>query len=651
MAFDLAAWALLVVVGYSAGARVLTLLGAEQLRPGDRFIIGTWIGIALAALLLLAASLFGPVSPRVSLGIGAAFTVLAIGARRRPHHIGNSAHVPPEAPVPAAAVIMGALLAAIGAAALTSDPVTLYDSLVYHVGIIGWLREHGTVPGLALIHNRLGHVSPWFALGAAFDAGVTTNRGANVPLGFAMVMVAVQGAIAVARIASRRGTESDWFLALTTAALVWTGVVSNAASPSPDVVTNVLIVLVAWSMLVVPRASVARRHAGWRRWFTPRLLPFILAIAASGMKMFAIPAAVAAALFYTFGRTYDGGARDAIVRAGVSVALGAILLTPFFAANLVASGCPLFPSRIGCVAAGWSIGPLQAADYAEYIRNVARWESRRSVSGAAELPWVGPWIGAHPVLTTLAVLVLPLAIALLRGPRRDGVRSALLLAVLGIAFVGSQAPAPRFLFAFVLVAPVVALAYPLSALSKHALTSHDANGSMRRAASVAFVASALVMGLGYALASQKLNVRSAVLNQRSALRADAADFVVPALPKAPTHLYVWRLNDFELVTPVPRPIADTLGFHSAIGDNTSYEKCSTAPLPCTPYIPSGDVRLRVPRRGVSGGFVRLANGNAGTVTRAQCIGEIDGATTYPAPPTRITPAIGAVQHCGETDRR
>ena len=84
----------------------------------------------------------------------------------------------PDAPVPLAALVSGVSLAAVGAAALASDPVTLYDSLVYHIGIIRWLHEHGTVPGIALIHNRLGHVSAWFALGAAFDTGPATNRAA-----------------------------------------------------------------------------------------------------------------------------------------------------------------------------------------------------------------------------------------------------------------------------------------------------------------------------------------------------------------------------------------------------------------------------------------------------------------------------------------
>jgi hypothetical protein len=40
MLFDLAAWAVLIVVACVIGSGVLAVLGAEYLRIGDRFILG-----------------------------------------------------------------------------------------------------------------------------------------------------------------------------------------------------------------------------------------------------------------------------------------------------------------------------------------------------------------------------------------------------------------------------------------------------------------------------------------------------------------------------------------------------------------------------------------------------------------------------------
>jgi len=85
------------------------------------------------------------------------------------------------------------------------------------------------------------------------------------------------------------------------------------------------------------------------------------------------------------------------------------------------------------------------------------------------------------------------------------------------------------------------------------------------------------------------------------------------------------VNDVDVLTPVPTPIADTLGYHSVIAYNAPFEKCSTAPLPCTPYLPTQDVRLRRPAIGLSGGFVRTREpGLAGRVPT--CIGELSAST-------------------------
>lgn len=632
MLFDAAAWALTIATSYAIGAGVLAAFGAEQLRAGDRLILATWIGIVVASIALLGASAFVPLSPRASVAVVGTLVVVAVWVLGHAgRHVARRRR-PAEVPIPAGALIAGTLLIAIGAAALTSDPVTLYDSLVYHLGIMRWLREHGTVPGLALIHNRLGHVSAWFALGAPFDSGPATHRAANVPLGLALVLVAVQGAMALARIVGRRDGGADWFLALASIALIWAATYYDAATPSPDVATNALIVVVAWSMLVVPRAGSPHSHAAGRRWLTPRLVPLVLAVGASSMKLFALPAVVAAGLFYAFGRGDDRGAREFLARIVVCAVVGTLLITPFLAANIISSGCPLYPSPIGCVHTAWSVGSAAAADYAAYIRDVARWESRDSAAAAMRVPWVGAWIAAHPVITTLVAVAPMLATLLLRGPRRDGVRSASLVAMLGIAFAAWQAPAPRFLYAFVIIVPGLALAYPLAALAHRGdrTTHRDDVAGVRRAAATGYVAFALVAGVAYALASQKLNILSAVATGAPAIPASGDALVFPAAPAAPERLYRWRVNDVDVVTPVPRPIADTLSYRSAIGPDPGFEKCSTAPLPCTPYLPAADVRLRAPARGIAAGFVRSPDRTALSAGAPRCVGEL---------PTPFAPAV------------
>jgi hypothetical protein len=143
------------------------------------------------------------------------------------------------------------------------------------------------------------------------------------------------------------------------------------------------------------------------------------------------------------------------------------------------------------------------------------------------------------------------------------------------------------------------------------------------------VATSVVVGGAYAVASQKLNVWSALTRGAPLVSILRADLVVPAAPATPPRLFRWRVNDLDVLTAVPWPIADTLDYRSVIAPNSPLEKCSTAPLPCTPYLPRSDVRLRRPARGIAGGLIRdqqpgLAGGSA------ICVGELrltDGAAT------------------------
>jgi len=639
MLLDILAWSLALASASVIGAGVLVVFGAHRLRPGDRAVLAAWIGVIVLAVGLLAVSLVGPLSPGVGLSTTALLTAAGVWVARRDRHSESRHHLTADVPLPPWARVVGLASIAVGAAALASDPVTLYDSLVYHVGIIRWLSDHGTVPGVALIHNRLGHVSAWFTLGAPFDAGLLRDRAANVPLGLALVLVAAQASLGVARLAARRGTGADAFLALSSIALLVAAVRYNTATPSPDMVTNALIVVVAWSLLVVPHVTPTSSSRPWNRWLTPRLLPFVLGVGASTMKLFAVPAAVAAAMFYSFAVTDDRGAGLAARRVAVCAIVALVLMLPFLAANVAASGCPLYPSPIACLPTTWSVGGDAAAAYAEYVRDVARWDIRRTVSESTALSWVGRWVAMHPVLFVPIVLSPLLGAILLLGPRRGGMRSALLVAILGLGFTAWQAPAPRFLHAFGIIAPVLAVSFPFaSALQRrgaHPVTLRAEAERYRTAA--AFVLTAIVTSAAFAVASQKVNVVSAVVGESPLIVVSRDILVFPAAPAPPSRLYRWRVNDVEVFTPVPRPIADTLSYASTIDGNVGFEKCSTAPLPCTPYLPARTVALRVPTRGISSGFAQRPLSNGLAARERRCLGELVAPFSHRATATPVHP--------------
>ena len=635
MLFDLAAWVVILLVAWTVGRGVMALLRAGDLRPGDALICASWIGVVVLSLALLATSIVAPLTPVTGAVVALILAALGVAVVGSPARSRGPISVRRHRET--ALLAAGALALAIGAAALTSDAVTLYDSLVYHVGIVRWLREYGTVPGLALLHNRLGHASAWFTLAAPFDGGAVTNRTATVPLGVALVLAGLQAAIAMGRAVARRASVADWFFIVLAGAFIWAVVAHDVATPSPDVATNVLVAVAAWSVLVLaprPADGVAFLPAGHA------LVPLILAVGAAGMKLFALPAAFVAAGFYVASvRASDSGAsafRAAAVAAGVAF----VGLAPFLAANLAASGCVLFPSPIGCTRLPWSLGAAAAADYAEYIRDVARWDRRGNVPPNDATGWILPWISAHPVVTLLAAVSVVLSVHLLRRASRSGspdtepstvagLRTVVALGLVGIAFAAWQAPAPRFFYSAVLLIPALAAARCASTGFGSPVASRNPDvGSARFAGG--FAATAVFIGLAYGIASQKLNVRSALVRGAPYFHVRGVDLIVPRAPQAQTRLFRWRVNDVDVLTPVPRPIADTLGYQSVIAHNAEFEKCSTAPLPCTPYVPNRDVRLRRPSRGLSSGFVRAGESDlAGSV--ATCLGEWStGASPRPA---------------------
>ena len=169
-------WILVLAVTVTIGAGLLVALGIglhELGEPGDTAVVAAWSGLGLVGALLLLASLVVPLGPVVVVLVAAVLVAgsLALAPVRawwvRLGRVGTTARL-----------IAGGLL--LVGAGLFTRPVTLFDSGAYHLGIIEWLSRFGSVPGVALLHIRLGFGSGWFALGAAFNHGFLHGHAAGL---------------------------------------------------------------------------------------------------------------------------------------------------------------------------------------------------------------------------------------------------------------------------------------------------------------------------------------------------------------------------------------------------------------------------------------------------------------------------------------
>jgi hypothetical protein len=261
-----------------------------------------------------------------------------------------------------------------------------------------------------------------------------------------------------------------------------------------------------------------------------------------------------------------------------------------------------------CADVPWALPRADVADYAVYIRDVARWEARRNFVGVSDAAWILPWIRAHGLLTFLAIGSVAGGAALIRTHRDRGSTYPVILGLLGIAFTAVQAPAPRFLYAYALIVPLTAISIALAPRGVRVASAvlRPVTDEARRL-SRAFVTAAVFIAVIYAVPSQKVNVLSAIHRGGGILATARTELVLPASVDPPPRVFRWTVNDVAGVTPVPPNIADTLGYRSVIDGDSDVEKCAGAALPCTPYRPRSDLRLRRPSQGLGGGFSRLPN--------------------------------------------
>jgi hypothetical protein len=128
MLFFVGAWLPLLLVCWLCGAAVLKrAAGAETFgRAGDRLVLSLWLGLVVLSQALLAVSLFAPLTPPCGAAVAAALCGLALLSRGVPAEaVRLKATLRPR-------LVLGLLALALGVAALASQPVTYFDTGLYH---------------------------------------------------------------------------------------------------------------------------------------------------------------------------------------------------------------------------------------------------------------------------------------------------------------------------------------------------------------------------------------------------------------------------------------------------------------------------------------------------------------------------------------
>lgn len=448
---------------FLAGYSILRLLHFDKHFPRsyDRAFVAVWLGIALLAPLFLALSIAVALKPAVALVACGIVVCLSLGYTTNRRAVLSCVR---EISLPAA---VGTLLIALGVSAYASQFITLTDSGLYHLQAIRWLAEYGAVPGIALIHDRLGFTSSWFALTAPLDHDFLRGHAYASLGGFVLFMMVHALGVGLSRMAAGAAWRGDRFLVGAFALsvppiLFW----RMGVSPSPDLPVIVLAIVVVWIYLQATEGPATEGVLDLR------LLPLLLSIGAVTIKLSAAPLVVVTGLIYCFG----GGPR--FHRLILAVCLASLLVVPYLVVSTLTSGYPLFPSTLISIDLPWTLPVYAVQELERVIQEWARWNGRPTPPGGNGWNWLLPWIKEHVYYSLGLLLSFAAFLIAFRQSDRDAAdkstarfsagqmdQRAMAVALAGLSFSLWKAPDLRFALGYLVLMPALLLASGLCRVS------------------------------------------------------------------------------------------------------------------------------------------------------------------------------------------
>lgn len=592
-------WIFLAAISLLIGVIAIPTRGTETIDPFDRLVISIWVGLLLIALTLLSAACFFRLQPEgVLTGLLLAGIVLttrgwirdrALSILRplRSEYWSTSAGLTATPLIVVPAILIGIYC---------SQQVTLFDTGLYHYQMVALLREYGVLKGAAHIHDRFGFSSSWFALATGFRAQTIS--------GFAVLLTSIHLLVMLRRIyrtfVRRAGPPNSAAPADVYAVIGYLIVLPYllfgnglANSLSPDLPVSLLPVVLTWWLQLTANGHCQRRTT------------LLLGLAMFSVKLTTLPVSGLCVLNYL-------AADPRRFRRWIQT-IGMIALStgPIVATNLISSGCPLYPSGLGCLdTLPWARSSAQAEELRTLSSNFARTEGRSAITGdGAE--WILDWIiddhtGSLTNISFLTITTLVSIIILIIGRQHllaaKGRSATLVIGLVGVVYVLSLAPALRFSIGYLAILPAL-------------LISSDWR---RGAILVPFISNAIIVLTPYTELEYRrpriviLLVLLAVYTVTllwSRFQTPAAgllfllsSFISPLISLAPANV------EPLVPTPIIRPKDSELermeagGFHYYLTRfGPLKNQCWGAPVPCTPQQPAVGLRVIDPRVGLSSG--------------------------------------------------
>ena len=280
-------------------------------------------------------------------------------------------------------------------------PCTAYDSGMYHVPTINWVKTFPVVPGLGNLHGRLAFNGSSLLYAALVDVGPWSGRSNHLVNGLFLFGLLIQIVLHIFNFA--RGSEkrplSLFHIALLTPTIMLIQDPHFISSFTTDLPTAVVLFVAASTLFAqfINRDEDSNTH---ERAFNLVVSTTLLVVAvcfklsAVGFSIIAWFLAVIWCLHY-----YGKSKRLTIKLLGWIVAISMTLGISWLGRGVILSGYLAYPSRLGAMPVQWRVPTEQAEAEQAWIGHFARSYRDDSLShlpygeqGVLTGAWLRPWI-------------------------------------------------------------------------------------------------------------------------------------------------------------------------------------------------------------------------------------------------------------------
>lgn len=245
---------------------------------------------------------------------------------------------------------------------LNAGPTMMDDTESYHIQMVKWINEYGTVPGLANLHERFGFNSSWFSSISLFSqdqahSNFYTSLNGVLSFWFSIYVLSLAGA-SLKKESNQEETKLvvSYFLIFIIALISWPIIRGNVSSCNYDFIA-LLILFVLFSEVFrspLPQIKDFKFSFEWFAWpvflFTVRIVNYPLLLLT----------------LFSFVLLWKQKERRKITS---YILISSLLTIPFFVRNVILSGYPFYPSTyLDWFNVDWKVSQEKTASLIRFIK-------------------------------------------------------------------------------------------------------------------------------------------------------------------------------------------------------------------------------------------------------------------------------------------